>query len=457
MTKEAKKAKPSLVKLEETNTDTPVLVLEGEVIPAVTIVDDQEVIKAVEPEDKGDGSIRFGFAKKEGPGYRRSINSVTDKPILLVAGSEIELTKMTNMKSHQVEPKIVGGKLRSYRAMSGGNILVLPSTLGYRLTPYENEVLSDENCEWWTTTIRDVEIIMSSGSEMFIDSELAVAYDHYYDDRDVRGNPKLTIIGSKVDAKSLYVGGNTVINNTQIVGNYVDLNDATISASYLSSTNGSVSISNSVLSNTNIHDTDSIHVKDSEFISASLSGGRSIIANKAYNFYGPFRLSIYSRNTLSIALSGTLQSYDAYHHIGDVPVDKERGYSQPTVNVARRVDYGVFNAIETLPFVRLNEYDLLVSGEVFSAKEFYPEFFTSKEPKKSVFETPGSVSPYTGLTMTPWVSMERGGELWNRASKIAFRHNTKVVGKAGGEIVKSLLDAIRSRIGLYIEIYNLEP
>lgn len=65
MTKEAKKAKPSLVKLEETNTDTPVLVLEGEVIPAVTIVDDQEVIKAVEPEDKGDGSIRFGFAKKK--------------------------------------------------------------------------------------------------------------------------------------------------------------------------------------------------------------------------------------------------------------------------------------------------------------------------------------------------------------------------------------------------------
>lgn len=456
MTKEAKKAKPSLVKLEETNTDTPVLVLEGEVIPAVTIVDDQEVIKAVEPEDKGDGSIRFGFAKKEGPGYRRSINSVTDKPILLVAGSEIELTKMTDMKSHLVEPKIVGGKLRSYR-QNGPNILVLPAALGYRMTPYENEVLSDENCEWWTATIRDVEIIMSSGSEMFIDSELAVVYDHYYDGRDARGNPKLTVIGSKVDAKCLYVGGNAVINNTQIVGNYVELDDVTISASYLSCTNGSVSIGDSVLSNTNIHDTDSIHVKDSELISTSLSGGRSITAKKAYNFYGPFKLSIYSRNTLSIALSGTLQSYDAYHHIEDIPVDKERGYGQPTVNVVRRVDYGVFNAIETLPFVRLNEYDLLVSGEVFSAKEFYPEFFTSKEPKKSVFETPGSVSQYTGLTMTPWVSMERGGELWNRAAKIAFRYNTKAIGKSGNEIVKSLLDAIRSRIGLYIEIYNLEP
>lgn len=64
MTKEAKKAKPSLVKLEETNKDTPVLVLESEVIPAVTIVDDQEVIKAVEPEDKGDGGIRLDLLKK---------------------------------------------------------------------------------------------------------------------------------------------------------------------------------------------------------------------------------------------------------------------------------------------------------------------------------------------------------------------------------------------------------
>jgi hypothetical protein len=114
----------------------------------------------------------------------------------------------------------------------------------------------------------------------------------------------------------------------------------------------------------------------------------------------------------------------------------------------------VFNAIGSLPFVRLNDFDILVNGEIFLAKEFYPEYFTknTKPPADAVTTfTPSFINAPS------WVSLERGSPLWDRAAKIAFHYNTKAIGKAGNDIVKALLEAIRSRIGLYIEVYNLEP
>lgn len=455
MTKEAKKAKPSLVKLEETNKDTPVLVLEGEVIPAVKIVDVPEATNDVELEVKNSDGIAYGFVKKEGPGFRRSVDGVKDKPILIIAGSEVELTKLESVDVYRADGKVIGRKLGVYRDMTNSNVLSLPSSgTMYRMTPYESEILSNSECEWWTATVRGVEIIMSSGSELFVDSELMTGYDHSYYDRETESAPKLTLIGAIVDCKSLSISGDVVVNNTQIITNYVDLFESSISASHLSAHSGSICVSESIISNSVFHDTRNINIKSSELISVTLSGGASIQVRKGQNFGGVFSLSVYSKNDLSMNLSGELHNYTAFQHVGNKPVDSGEMYHSPSINISRRVDYGMFNAIGSLPFVRLNDFDILVNGEIFRAKEFYPEYFT-KDTKAPA----DAVTTFTpSFTNVPsWVSLERGGALWDRAAKIAFRYNTKAIGKAGNDIVKALLDAIRSRIGLYIEIYNLEP
>lgn len=456
MTKEAKKAKPSLTKLEEANTDTPVLVLEGEVIPAVKIVEDKNT-GAIDEIADSDGISFGGFVKKEGPGFRRCVDSVKDKPLLIVAGSEVELTKLDHVNIYRVGGKVVGRKLKAYHDMTNNNVLSLPgSGLMYRMTPYETEVLTNSECEWWTATVRDVEIIMSSGSELFVDSELMTGYEHSYRDRETESNPKLTLIGAKLDCKTLSVAGDVVVNNSQIVSNYVDLVESSISASHLSAHNGAINVTDTVLSSSSIHDTRNISIRESELISVSLSGGSSIQVRKGLNFGGLFSLGLYSKHELGMSLSGELHTFSAFQHIGNKQLPSNDTYYQSNINISRRVDYGVFNAVGSLPFTRLNDFDILVNGEVFLAKEFYPEYFT-KETKPSS----DVVSPFTPSYMQApacsWANLERGGVLWERAAKIAFRYNTKVIGKAGNDIVKALLEAIRSRVGLYIEIYNLEP
>ncbi|QYN79928.1 hypothetical protein PQD71_gp035 [Kosakonia phage Kc263] len=451
--KDTKKVQNSAVsdKKEEAIDVVPVLVTERDTLPVVDIQPEVIELKPVDTEITFDGAQPVKMR-------RREVNSITDKPVLIVGGQEIELTKVNK---DQIGFYLSGTtdrlKIRRYHDATKNSILAMPNDTWNYALPYTcNETLTNEECEWWTATVGKVKVVMTSGSELIIQDNITTGWDYEYTESGDEQDAVITLIGSCVEARLLSVTGKVAMNNALVRGDYVDLQRSTFIASFVSAYSGSVSVVGSVLRYSTINESKVINVLDSDFHNVAVSGTEHISLRKATNYAEPFRLSVYTKQGVSISLSGQLHKHTAHHHLGNSLVSKATvHYHMPTLNVKRRVDYGVFAAIEPIPFVRLNDYDILVGDVAFFAKDLFPENVLKESPADNNAVTPYSNQSFSLAPLPGWVNMERHGDLWNKAAGLVFRRDTKVIGKAGGDIVKSLLEQIRSRVGLYVEIHNL--
>lgn len=465
MTKEIKKTQKS-VQADTAKKDAPVEKKEPATVSApevvaedvgvVEAVNDSTVVDLRSDEDQLINPVSsFGYSPKRRAldGRRTHVSELTDKPVLSIGGENIELTKIEK-GSVEVYTRNRGYPRHAYPT---DNLLAQNTERNYLSIPYDNQILTTDEVEWYTGKVAGIEFILSQGSQVIV-TELISSGCGWLDVDEPEERPlKLTLLGSSIECKFLNIVGKCSLNNTFIRTDNLHLTTTTAAACHLSSKNA-INLSNVDARSTTLNECDYLNVHQAHLQSISLTGFRNISLRDIKDSYAPFSLSVYSRPAPDLTINGTLTKHGAYHSlsIGTLP-NAEYPHLNPELRIKRRIDYGTFSSQESVPFVRLNEVDIMAGDEVFLAKDFFPEYYgTSQKPAGYVFTGTdnGFNAPFAN-TGPAWLKTERGGELWEKAARIVFP-GTKVIGKSGHEMIKTLLDQIRSRIGLYVELHNLK-
>ena len=464
MTKEIKKTQKS-VQADTAKKDAPVEKkgpttvsapgVVAEDVAVVEAVNDSTVVDLRSDEDQLINPVgSFGSSPKRRAldGRRTYVTELTDKPVLSIGGENIELTKI---EKGEVE---VYTRDRGYprRAYQTDNLLAQPTERNYLSIPYDNQILTTEEVEWYTGTVSGIEFILSQGSQVIV-TDLVSSGCGWLDVDEPEERPlKLTLLGSSIECKFLNIVGRSSLNNTFIRTDNLHLTTTTAAACYIGSKNA-INLSNVDARSAALAECDYLNAHRAQLQSISLTGFRNISLRDIKDSYAPFSLSVYSRPAPDLTINGTLTKHGAYHSlsVGALP-NVEYPHLNPELRIKRRIDYGTFSSQESIPFVRLNEVDIMVGDEVFLAKDFYPEYFSApSKPAGVTFGNSEGYNPPFAIGGPVWLKTERGGELWEKAAKIVFP-GTKVIGKSGHEMIKTLLDQIRSRIGLYVELHNLK-
>lgn len=433
------KIKPAPAPVEEVVVEEPIVTTTD----TDTFMDGQDIPFLIKPTREG----------------RRDYNSnPKHAPVVEIAGKSFELRdvpldeiKDLNVPiSHDQEADVLASKL------GGGG-----QTGSERWSSYHSLAVKDLNFKH--VNIDGIDIYISAGSELIITNQLDS--DHYWHDS-VFGKPSsdsgaLVVLASQIHADSLMLAGKNIIRNTTLAGNHdIRLIDADVCNSTLVSNTYSITIDDSSVTNVSFNSADSITVVDSNIYNARIYGVSGITFERVTGGHG-FSMDISRSYGLGLrVINQFLHSFDmsSYNHkttkgyeaIADYPSMNSVG----NLTIDRRVDYGMFTAEKPVSFIRLNQYDLMVGDEVFSVKDFFPELLTNKEAPK-LEEPRGGYGPFHSPMSYPssYPGMySRDSDLWKRASRIAFTKHKAVIGKMGESIVNGLLEQIKSRISLYIEI-----
>jgi hypothetical protein len=315
--------------------------------------------------------------------------------------------------------------------------------------------------------IAGVDIYITNGSKLTISQRMNADLG-WEETPHVKQAPKLVIVASELSAKSLVVAGDVSLKNASVTGDgMLTLIDSSIEFSTICGSHQYSTIDDTHLYGVYLHAQYSVTITDTDITGASITGVKSINMDRASGG-NDFTISMHSmpnNNQFSFkAANQYLHPYVA-HGYGKIgkgyePVSDYAGYYEGEwmLTVERRIDYGMFAATKPVPFVRVNQCDIMVGDQIFSIKEFFPELVTEQEPPKLETEqrpggwgyTPPSfpIAPFGG-------QYSRSSALWKKAASIAFEKEKAVIGKVGETIVNSLLDQIRSRINIYAEISTL--
>ena len=453
MAKEVKKTQKS-VQADEVKKDTPITDPEVTELPVAEVIDDSSAVDLRSDEDKlatPTGSFTFGAKTMEG--YRRRVNEITDKPILSIAGVDIELTKLEKENTEILGLARNGHVRRTY---GNDNILAVDRDSRSHNTPYINQVLTKNETEWYTATHAGVEFVLSQGSEVIVTESLSTGRGWDYDELDTQPS-KLTMLGASIECRSLTVVANNSFNNTLIRADNLYLTKAMCAASYFSAETN-VSFHKVDVRSCQLYDCKYLNLFDCYMESVNIYGPGNLNLRNIKHSYNRFHFSIYCRNGIDLTIDGNMAEHTAWHSVNQAVLpNTDNPYQSAEMRIKRRVDYGTFSGRENIPFIRVGDVDMLVQGELFLAKDFFPEYYsTSQKPAGNVFTgTDNGFNLPFANTGPAWLKTERGGEMWEKAARIVFP-GTKVIGKSGHEMIKTLLDQIRSRIGLYVELHNLK-
>lgn len=453
MAKEIKKAQKS-VQVDVVEKDVPATKPKATELPVAETTGDLSVIDARSDLDKKLNPIdedTFSRPFKRLEGRRNRVSNITDKPILNIAGVDIELTKL-EMEKTQIYGLTRQGMIS--RPYGYDNILAISRDDRNQSLPYNsNEKLSAGNTEWYTATYAGVEFVLSQGSELIVTDSLSAGQP--WDYTELRTDPvKLTLLASTVECQFLNVVSNSSLNNTFIHSESLSLTKAMCAACYFNS-NTNINLFDVDARSCNIYECKYLYLNSCYMENVHIHGPRNINLRNVKDRYNRFHFSLYCRQEMDLSIDCGLAEHAAWHSItSSMAMNDDSMYRNAELRIKRRIDYGTFSSQENIPFIRLNDVDMVVQGEVFFAKDFFPEYFGSPQKPSNNLEIGYNGGPFSPINAT-WAKFERGGELWEKAAKIAFP-NSNIIGKNGHDLIKTLLDQIRSRIGLYVELHNLK-
>ena len=392
------------------------------------------------------------------------ITRVNQKPILILKGKQIPLTELQPGYSPLVDVGryVHDGKLiltSTQRSSTGGNW-------------QDYQIASDFKPKWWSAVIDGTEFKLSSGS--FI--EIREGMENYgwdYDEITPRpGNTQKTLIclASKVQCNYLLVEGKAILNNSVIDAEQnVTLRGCVIACSNITA-KYNTEVSYSRVTQSSFFNGNYTVIKDKSNIERMYLSGLSRVNLTAIRSYEDFRINTHGRYnspTPSMDIKNmTLGQFDCY--LGDVDeaikiftTGERRKFSEMVLNIQHRIDYGAFTGITPIPFIRVGDHDLLIAGELFTAEEFFGLAQQDTQPKPvdpTVYRSEDtSFRPNYGLGVIGGGSFYKGSLVWNRAAKVlyAYKHKNLVVGKSGESLINALVEQIKSRLGLYVEINNM--
>jgi hypothetical protein len=426
-------------------------------------VEDVGVGEIVKGED-----ICFDFRPtvKGRPGRRASVDSVKDTPLVFIGGVAVELTKVETKDL----PRSVALHTRHMRHSS--NILIPADNNRFHIGQWSNNssVILPDDIQWYHFELAGIKVYLSQGSELIINENFSI--DNYYEydfseDGEYESEEHLlTLVGSSLVTNRLSLRGSTYLNNTEIhTRESVELYRATVLTSSVRSKRN-VNINKSTIRSSSFGESSSLSVVDSNMTQTFITTAGDIVLREVTS-HALFRYNGYTGSARFnfIVEKTNLHPWEIYLHLGDKAnkyTPTENYSSVINIRIDARIDYGYFSAITAVPFVRLGVHDIIAGDEIFTAKEFFPELFLKKDDEPVSISTPGLYpssmysSNHIPMVTPVWTRMERNGDLWQRAAKVIFHNNKKAIGKVGENLVTGLLEQIKSRIGLFIEVKTLE-
>lgn len=454
MTKKTKEATIELKPIEIVEKVLDTLVTSGkDDIPATSF-------------DMDEQDIPFLKAKPVLEGKRPYRVHPNSEPVVEIAGKRFELKDVDKkdvpvhlsaiIPSYYDTDNILSHTRRSHHGSSGNW--------------HQHQKLKADELKFKHVRVDGMDIYISTGSKLVVSDSL---YSDYHEDHSpfINGGksekPTLVIVASTLESKTLSFMGKSVLFNSLIQTNCggVSLIDASVIHSSVVAVNQYITIDDSSIESTELRAANYITISDSAVYGPHITGLGSITLTKV-NGGGDFNIATYGDGSKEIELlidNQYIHRFDfSNSHIPRandyVPaLDFPIHYGRNVVTINKRIDYGMFSAMKPIPFLRMNQCDLLVGDQIFSVKDFFPEFVTEKEPVVSSggqygYQPPTSFGPFSiGLAG----HYNRETELWKRAAKIAFGKPKAVIGKSGEVLVNGLLDQIKSRINLYVELSSV--
>lgn len=409
------------------------------------------------------------FCVDLGAGQFEPVTSLHRDPTFFYKGSKVTLTPSER------GPSEFGLNLGYYRR---NNTSIINYHHDVAISRYaQSDEPKDFKAKWWTANVNNVTFWLTQGSSLNVREHIGrEGWD--YDEEPSPGEKHIVVlIASGITCSHLSASGFNVFNNSSLIsGNYVDICRSRIVTSTVDS-KYNVNIRKSVINASRFYDSEYLNVKDSDLANVSISSYQRVNFIKTRtggNRGGRFSITNWRGGDTQAPILSVgdiiLPEFDVMlgagadtfkHYLSDESL-RSRSI---VMNIRNRIDFGHFSGIEPLPFIRINDHDMLVGGEVFTAKEFFggaPQDTQLKPTDPTgMGSLPRDPTPYYGSGIGI-VGLGMGGHykgslLWNRAAKAlyGYKYRQMVIGKNGENLVNALVEQIKSRLGLYVEIQNM--
>lgn len=354
----------------------------------------------------------------------------TDKSIIIVGGQKYEAESLTLEEAGKVD-------------------VIVKATSDYWGRQQENMVALDQFSH---IKIGPVDFYVSKGCEINITDRLQASY--HYESNKVQPS-KVVLVRSKIDTKSLSTNDDILIIDSELVSDSsIIINKSEIRETRLD-VSEFISVDDSKLRNVKSYNTKIFEVCESDLNKTDINIRRGIIdlRNVTCNNAEKFEISYWGCNDgTRVSIHGTyLFGFKAY---GYATLAQAEGKPYRDISIRRRIDYGTFSGKNDIPFIRFGDDAIIVGEEVFTAEEFFPEYY--KQDNK----TEDGYRPWRHRELEcSGTSKMRNGALWNKAKNVIFKkhyNGASVPGKLGEILIETLLKQIESRISLYIELHSLD-
>lgn len=386
-----------------------------------------------------------------------------DEPVIYVAGTK-RVPESVN------GPTGVPGAVRYYRESS--NPMEVASTAGQRFSP--DTLMTKEKIRWYKLALPEIDVLITQGSELVIDDRISVHCGWEGEEGDWITPPEgkkpiLYIIGSIVRCKSIAVGANVTVNNSSIeVAGHLDFIASRITGSRIN-VRDSIDIYNSGVHTSVYEGINRLTVRNSRWLrDINITGFDNVNMIKV-TASGKFRL-----NNGWSAIPG-LGIDIVETHLVDFAADftnfhkefaKVHGVDKPWLGngmkIRRRTDYGYFSGSSPIPFVRCGDFNIATPANLYQATEIDPVSFPKEKKELSYQPQYGFRDTYPAPSLSDdnsYTSTMRGGKFWEKARKDCFPNpnpNPKVgknpIGAIGENLIQSLIDQVKSRVKLYVEL-----
>lgn len=410
----------------------------------------------------GRTKVYGGRTKRERTARQRAYE-YGDEPVVYVAGTKRELVKLEH------PPK---GSVDGHQYRQTSNPVELSGTPGQHYTP--DSLILKDNIDWYHVALPEIDVYITQGSELTIDERISTHYGWEGEEGDwiepVDGKrPEMFIIGSSVKCRSLAVGSRFTVNNSRLeTTGHLDGISSRVVGCRINILN-SIDIYNSGIYTSCIEGANRLMVRGSRYIRhLNLSGFDHINLSKITT-NGNFRVNAAWQSVAGLGLDIAdvhLVDFSAQFREFSEVFGKEYGSSKPWqgngLYIRRRTDYGYFAGAESVPFIRCGDYNIATPSNLYLAKEIDPISFP-KEKAPLTYQPQfggGFRNEYPGpaLEDNTYTMGMRGGKLWEKARKDCFANNAnrpdkkRPVGSIGDNLIQSLVEQIKSRVKLYVEM-----
>ncbi|EBY9763964.1 hypothetical protein D5W64_12695 [Salmonella enterica subsp. enterica serovar Saintpaul] len=416
----------------------------------------------------GDEYFQF-VSSSDSDGETRTVNALYKDPKVTICGKVIELKK-----EEKSPTGIISYYSDYYGKHANRNLIQLSNHGRYN----QHELPEDFKIQWWSANVNGVKVWLTQGSYLMVTENLC-SDDWGYDGDDsgsvANEKKELVLIASGVNCKHLSVIGRTILNNSSIKAeNYVDLKRSTVVSTSITvgcniNINSSMinsfrsyggeylTLSHCKLRNISLPQYGRVHLKEVNTMNQRESGF-------SLNIYGAGNsesLTLDIRNIdlpdFNVTLGNGNDTFTAYM------ADKDNNSQSIPLVIENRVDFGFFSGLTPIGFIRLGSNDILVGDQVFTAKEFFGKADQKTQPepvdptRATLRDTPPYYNTNFGVGILGTGDYYKGSLVWNRAAKALFgyKHRNMVIGKSGEAMVNTLIEQIKSRLGLYVEIQNM--